>query len=271
MKLQDNSFHPTWLFNVLACSPLSITFSRILYMSTSSLSWEFAACPGGLGKSFSGFILCICSYQSQVLPPRSLGMPWHLSPCLKSPGSFPTSSIFLPVMIFAIFSPGSFFCPLRSCLLVRDPYFWPSLLSRTLNSGFPFYIVYVQNDSTWSDSQFVVLSRVPLLIGGFKVCHFCLSKCYQNMQPAHSLCSYQVAGFCLRYQKFDFGCSSTRLHTPNYLLPVSDCNLSYSFHVWHLVMIYLHGMLGQLQESFNPWISGAHVLAVVQSNWVPVG
>lgn len=69
------------------------------------------------------------------------------------------------------------------------------------------------------------------------MCHFCLSKCYQNMQPAHSLCSYQVAGFCLRYQKADFGCSSTHLHTPDYLLPVSDHNLSYFFHVKHLVMI----------------------------------
>lgn len=136
MKWQDYSFHPTWLFHVLAHSPVSIMFSRCqLLFPVGSLQLV----QEGWTKTCLGLYCAVALSSLRYYQPRSLGMPWHLSPCLRSPGSFPTSSIFLSVMIFAIFSPGPFFYPLRSCLLVRDPYFWPSLISRTLNSGFPFY------------------------------------------------------------------------------------------------------------------------------------
>lgn len=119
-----------WLTRPSALHSLELSRCQLLF-SDGSLQLV----QEGWAKPCLGLYCPVAVISLRYYQPRSLGMPWHLSPCLWSPGSFPTSSIFLPVMIFAIFSPG---CPLRSCLLVRDPYFWPSHLSRTLNSGFPF-------------------------------------------------------------------------------------------------------------------------------------
>lgn len=126
---------PTWLFHVVPRSPLSTTFSRCqLLFPIGSLQLV----QEGWAKTCQALYCAVAVISLRYYQLRSLGMPYHLSPCLQSPGSFPISSIFLPATIFAIFSPGPFFDPLQSCLLLGDPYFWPSLLSRTLNSGFAF-------------------------------------------------------------------------------------------------------------------------------------
>lgn len=97
---------PTWLFHVVPRSPLSTTFSRCqLLFPIGSLQLV----QEGWAKTCQALYCAVAVISLRYYQPRSLGMPYHLSPCLQSPGSFPTSSIFLPVTIFAIFSPGPFF------------------------------------------------------------------------------------------------------------------------------------------------------------------
>lgn len=130
MKWQDYSFCPTWLFHILAHSPLSITFIRCRLLFPVG---RLLLVQEGRAESFVGSC-CVASsgYQSRELPAKVLGHTLtFVSTCLWSPGSFPTSSI------FAAFFPAPFLHSLGSCLLYGNPYFWPPLLSRTLSPGFP--------------------------------------------------------------------------------------------------------------------------------------
>lgn len=55
------------------------------------------------------------------------------------------------------------------------------------------------------------------------MCHFVQSEYHQNLQPAHTSCSYQIAAFCLRVEEFR---SSVSL-TPANIHPIICCLLAF--------------------------------------------